>query len=417
MRGPDRQTIAFGLASGVAAVGTLALGADAALPSYAGGLAMSLAALVAGGRAPLPLAFWLGAGTTAWLLGRAALTGGLWLAGPELAAMAGIAGAFAVGVQAGAETQRARRAASLLTATLAGLAVLAFAAHVASPDAVLGRPKPYHQGRLTGTFLSANTAATVCGLGLALGLAGLARAVRGAGGVLRGLEAAGRRGLAPGVLTLFSATCLLLTGSRAGLLAGAFGALVVLAPRRARGVRLPALLGAVAACALLLAASGGVLGDRLADVGAGASGRGALWSASLEAWREAPWLGHGLGSFPRALAPHVTAWTAPVLSVQGAAHDLPLQWLVQAGVVGTSMGAATLAALGRTLASGLARRRRGRWILRAGLGGLAVFGLHGLVDYALEVPAASWWLALLTGLAAGVAGGGTPAGERRAAPR
>lgn len=429
MAGIDRQTGAFALAAAVAAGGILALGADGALASYAGGAALCACALLAGGRARMPSAFWLGLGTLGWLtvrtmgaetVGAETVGANWWVAGPELAAMAGVAGAFAVGVQCGAEPERARRGALVLTILLAALAVLAFAGHVVSPDAVLGRPKPYHAGRLTGTFLSANTAATVCAAGLALGLAGLARAARGAGGVLRALEAVGRRGLAPGTLTVFAGACLLLTGSRGGILAGLCGAAVVLAPPGGlRGVRLPALAGAGAVVVLAFAASGSVLGDRVADLGAGTSGRGALWSASLDAWREAPVFGHGLGTFARALAPHVTAETAPVLATQGAAHDFVLQWLVQTGLVGTAMGAATLTALGVALARGL-RRRRGRWIVRAGLGALVVFVLHGLVDYAFEVPAATWALAMLCGLGCGVAGGAGGAGavrDRRSAPR
>ena len=409
--------IAFGLAVLVAALGTLALGADGALASYLGGGALAACALIAGGRARMPFAFWVGLGTVAFLSVRSAW-GNWWLAGPELAAMVGIAGAFAVGVQCGAETRRARRAMLVLTVALGVLAVLAFAAHVADPDAVLGREKPYHAGRLTGTFLSANTAATVSALGLVVGLAGLARAVRGADGVLRAVEAAGQRGLAPGVLALFAGACLLLTGSRGGILAGVVGAGLVLMPRGGmRGLRWSVLAGAAGVLAIAMAASGSVLGDRLADVGAGGSGRAALWSASVAAWLEAPWLGHGLGTFARTLAPQVTAETAPVLGTQGAGHDAALQWLVPTGVVGTALGAVTLLALARTLTAGLARRRRGRWIVRAGLAGLAVFALHGLVDYAFEVPAATWWLALLCGLAAGVAGGGSASQDRRRARR
>ena len=409
--------IAFGLAVLVALSGTLALGADSALASYLGGAAMAACALIAGGRARMPSAFWVGLGTLA-VAGLRSAWGNWWLAGPELAAMVGIAGAFAVGVQCGADTARARRAMLVLTMALGALAVLAFAAHVADPDAVLGREKPYHAGRLTGTFLSANTAATVCALGLVIGLAGLSRAVRGTSGVLRAVEAAGQRGLAPGVLTLFAGACLLLTGSRGGILAGLVGAAVVLMPRGGlRKVRWPALAGAAGVLAVAALASGSVLGDRLADVGAGGSGRADLWAASVAAWREAPWFGHGLGSFARALAGQVTAETAPVLGTQGAAHNAPLQWLVQTGVVGTALGTVTLLMLARTLTAGLARRRRGRWIVRAGLAGLIVFALHGLVDYAFEVPAATWWLALVCGLAAGVAGGGSARQERRAAPR
>ena len=411
----DRQTIAFAAAVLAAALGTLALGADAALPSLVGGAAFCALALLSGQAAPLPAAFWLGAATALWLAVRAAITDGLGLAAPELGAMAGIAGAFAVGVQAGHVPARVKRAAAVLTAALGAFAVLAFVAHVASPDTILGRPKPYHRDRLTGTFLSANTAATLAGLGLVLGLAGLRRAASGSGSIARGLDAIGRGGLASGLLAVFAATCLLLTGSRGGLLAGLAGSAVVLVPGAGRRLGVPAAVGLGAVCLLLLAVSGSVLGDRLAEGAADGSGRASLWAVSVAAWAEAPVFGHGLGSFARAVAPHVTAETAPVLAVQGAAHDAPLQWLVQTGLVGTALGALTLAALARRLIRGVATGRRGRWIVRAALAGLAVFAAHGLVDYAFEVPAATWWLALLTGLGAGAARGEAEVTQRRAA--
>lgn len=414
----SRQTTAFAFAVFVTVCATLALGSDGGLPAYAAGAGLLSGALIAGGRAPMPPVFWLGIGLVAYLTAANAIAGTMWIAGPELAAMAGIAGAFVVGVQAGSMDTEARRAMRILTLVLAALAMAAFGAHVASPDTVFGQAKPYHAGRLTGTFLSANTAATLAAMSVTLGLAGSARAMRGAGGVLRALEAVGRRGLAPATLVLFASACLFLTGSRAGILAGALGAVLVLLPSGGiRRIRLPSLGIALGVGLLLMVASGGVLGDRVADLGAGASGREALWAASIAAWRDAPLFGHGLGSFARALAPHVTAQTAPVLGVQAAAHNVALQWLVQTGLVGTALGALVMAGTVRTLIAGLVRRRRRRWIVRASLAALVVFAVHGLVDYAFEVPAATWWLALLCGLGVGVATGAPGRlKDRRAGP-
>ena len=410
----------------VALVATAWFGADGALASYVGGLLFSGlgAASLATKRPILPPAFWIGGALAAALAARAALAQRLFLAGPELAAMAGLLGAFAVGLGAGGETRRAARSATLLGGALLFVITAAFLLHVTDPDAVLGRPKPYHQGRLTGPFLSANTMATLSALALVLGVTGAARAARGAGSLLRAAENLGRRGLLYALLALFSAVCLMLTASRAGLAAGGAAGLLALW-WQARGVgdqprswrRGAVLLGLAAIGAVLLFSSGEMAQERLSGLGTEGNGRLALWQASLAAFAEAPLFGHGLGSFARAVAPHVTAETAPVLSVQGAAHNLALQWLVQTGLFGTAVGAAGLAALVRTLLAGLSRRRRGRFVLRAALCALLAAGLHGLADYGLEVPAVTWWLALLCGLAAGVAQGGTARRERRRAPR
>ena len=428
----DRIALGVFAACLLVALAALAtFGADAALPSLFLGAGLALLGAVAASRAPPPPVFWAGAALTLWLGAQAAWTGRLTLAAPELGALAGAAGAFAAGHLAGGETRRARRALMLLSWFLLLVLIAAFVLHASDPDAVLGRPKPYHQGRLTGPFLSANTMATFAAIALVIGLGGGLRAGRGAGGALRFAEAAGRRGLGFLLLTLFAAACLLLTGSRAGLAAGLAGAVVIAAWQgvgqagsaragdEARGLaaRLPLIIGLAAALAAILATSSGVLTDRLAGVGTDTNGRLVLWQASLAAWREAPLFGHGLGSFTRALAAQVTPTAAPLLSLQGAAHSLPLQWLVQTGLVGTLGGAGVLLLLARCLHLGLRRRRRGRLLVRLGAVALGVALLHGLADYALEVPAVLWLLALLTGLAAGAAGGRTQGTARRTSAR
>ena len=398
-----------------------ALGADAPLPSFLGGAALCGLGLAAALRRAPPLPFWFGTATITVLALVSASQGRLALAAPELAVLSGCAGAFACGALGGSETRAARRAASLVLWTLLGVLVLAFVAHAADPDSVMGRPKPYHQGRLTGPFLSANTMATLCVVGLALALPAVARAGRGAAtggpsGALRWLESVGRKGLGAGLVVLFGTACLLLTGSRAGIAAGLLVVGATMLWGR-RGLSRSGLLIAGALLATVFAASGSVLGDRLAGVGADGNGRQILWAACLAAIAEAPWLGAGLGAFPRAIAPHAAPETAGVLAAQGAAHNVALHWLVQTGVLGTALGALTLASLARTLIGGLRRRRRGRWLLR---GALLAFGaalLHGQVDYALEVPALAWLLSLVVGLGAGVATGETALADRRARPR
>ena len=414
----------FALALVVLLGGLGAFGADAALPSLFGGAGLALLGALAALRVPPPSVFWAGGALILWLGGRAVWSGQVALAAPELGALVGAAGAFAAGHLAGGETDRARRALALLTWFLLAVCIGAFVLHAGDPDAVLGRVKPYHQGRLTGPFLSANTMATFAAIGLVVGLGGTLRAARGAGGALRLIEAAGRRGLGFLLLALFAAACLLLTGSRAGLAAGLFGAAVISvwqgrAGRRGAALpaRTPLLAGLAAAVLLVLASSSGVLTDRLAGVGTDGNGRLILWRAAFAAWRDAPLLGHGLGSFTRALAQQVTPETAPLLSLQGAAHSLPLQWLVQTGLVGTVGGGGVLVLIARRLRSGLRRRRRGRLPLRLATVALGVALLHGLADYALEVPAVLWLLALLTGLASGAADGRTEKADRRAALR
>lgn len=433
--GTTRSVVPFALALLVVTGALAALGGDTPTPSYLGGAALAGLGAVAATRAGVPPVFWSAAALIGLLAVLSAARGQFFLAGPELAALIGAAGAFAVGAGAGGRTADAHRALQLVAWWFLLVLALSFVAHAADPDAVLGRPKPYHQGRLTGSFLSANTMATFSALALCVGVGGAARAARrSGGGVLRGIEAVGRQGLGAGLLVLFALACLLLTGSRAGLAAGLVSALALgvwesRAGRTAQhstaqgstaqggAVRLWPLALLAAPILLLAFASSGVLGDRLGGVGTGGDGRLPLWRASAAAWLDAPLLGHGLGSFPRALAARVTPETAALLSVQNAAHNLPLQWLVQTGVLGTLAGLAVLCHLGATLRAGLARRRRARSVLRIGAACLGAALLHGLVDYAVEVPAVLWTLCLLLGLAGGAAHGATAVTDRRRALR
>ncbi|MEM9233816.1 MAG: O-antigen ligase family protein [Pseudomonadota bacterium] len=285
----------------------------------------------------------------------------------------------------------------------------AFLDFVTSPETVYGQAKAYHETRLTAAFLSANTAATLFGIATIFGLSGVLR-VMGPGGradMSSLFDRIGRAGTLPLLVLIFSLTCLVLTGSRGGLAATfVASASLVMWTRRGAGaggnIWIPAVVLAGIA-ALLVAASGSVLGDRLSSGATEGNGRALIWAVSMEAWKEAPLFGHGFGRFEAAIAQHITADTAAVLSQQGAAHNLALQWLVQAGIVGTAGGMVMLGAALWPLRVGLKRRRRQRIVMKA-KGAIALLVmLHGMVDYALEIPALVWWFSACLGLGAGVA--------------
>ena len=337
--------------------------------------------------------------------------------------MAGIA-CFILGRVAALETKAADRAMAWFMAALVVVAVLSFIDFVAAPEQVFGRAKPFHQDRLTGPFLSANTAATFFAVSTVLAFVHLLRAARGAeGSVVRALERVGRRALLPLILFVFALTALLLTGSRAGLLVmiGSLGGLFLwdaMAARKGAGpsASKSLALGMSAFFILLIVlwwASGGIAQDRLVGLQTDDAGRGVLWQASWNAFLASPLWGHGLGRFTEAIAPYITEESAPILILQGAAHNLPLQWLLQTGVIGTLAAVAFLWALSRHLLAGLSKRRRQRTLIRTVIicGGLAL--VHGLVDYGVEIPAVFWTLCLLLGLGSGIADGRTATTNKR----
>lgn len=289
------------------------------------------------------------------------------------------------------------------------ISVGAFAGFVTSPESLYGQPKAFHETRLTAAFLSANTAATLFGMATLFGLTGVLRALGsdGAQGVM--LDRIGRMGGLPLVLLIFAGTCLVLTGSRGGIMATGLASMGLLlwGQERLSGKNtLIALLFMAFGLLLLLLISGSVLGDRLSATGAlEASGREDLWRASLGAFFEMPLQGHGMGRFEAALAGQMTPETAPELVQQGAAHNLLLQWLLQTGLIGTAGGLMLLLAAVWPLLKGLGRRRSQRIMLKGSAMIALMVMIHGMLDYGLEIPAVLWWFSAFLGLGAGIATG------------
>lgn len=92
---------------------------------------------------------------------------------------------------------------------------------------------------------------------------------------------------------------------------------------------------------------------------------------------------------------------------QGAAHNIVQQWLLQAGLAGTLIAALVLAGLLRVVVTGLWRRQQQTLYLKAVLVIAAMVFAHGMVDYALEIPAFMWLFAWVLGMGAGIASGGS----------
>jgi len=336
-----------------------------------------------------------------------------------------LAAAFVAGVALGADEERARR--TLRSLLLLGMAygAWAFADHAISPALLFGAPRPFEPDRLSASFGSANTAATLFGALTLLGLVDLSGAYRAArpGGAFqaRDLQRLAPALVRPLIALALAATCLVLTQSRAGMLAtAAVGVALVgaLAITRARtGAVAAPLVGAGALAAGLALASValnlGALQQRFSFLRADALARGQVFAAHWAAVQAAPWSGYGLGGFAHVNAMIMNRTDAAALASLGAAHDVYLQWLEQAGALGAAAMFATVALAAALLAAAAIGRRRLRaW--RIGIGAvLALFLVHGASDYALEVPSMALFLSLLLGL--GVGAPPSPLLSRRAA--
>lgn len=309
----------------------------------------------------------------------------------EIVKLLGLGCIFAVGVLAGARRSTATFTLQAALAASAVWAVIALVSYLAGWQ-VADTP------RLTGGFMSPNSAATVFGMLTVLAAADILRRLRtappGFGARMQALGPA----LAYGVL--FPA-CLLLTASRMGVAATLLASAAVLIWSAAGALKRRPVMAVLATIALIVGLTllgGDLLLDRIERVGAGAGDRKLLFAVHWRQFLEAPLAGHGLGSFNDLNTRLLTPETYTALWRVRAAHNVYLQWLTETGVVGFSLMALTLMVV---MVRGVMRAgaaKPGQGLLRGAVAANVVVLAHGLTDYALQTPSIAAFWALLLGL-------------------
>ncbi|GGD12972.1 O-antigen ligase family protein [Aquisalinus flavus] len=418
----------FGLTLIVLAGASLFFGADTPLAVYlfsavlmftgAATVALSPRSTVT---PPMMVAVALVIGFLALDISTGAIIGGL----PGYAGLAAAGAIFLTARTVALTSDNVAPAWAWLTLAFLLLAGWAFFDFIINPDTIHGRPRPYHLGRLSAAFLSANTAATLFGTGVLVAMTGLLKAVERTGTFhpIDLVEGLFRHGTLSLVSFLFCAVCLVLTASRAGI-AFALVCLVILvvwqmaALRRSRsrtteeggGLRWLIAGGAAfigLAAITVFAMSGDMAAERYADLGQDSNMRAVMFATYWEASMAHPLLGTGFDSFAAVNARVMSADNAALLAGQGAAHNVFLQWLLQKGWLGALAMVGTVAAIYWKIWRGLASRRRHKLYLRGVLVIALFVSLHSMVDYAVEIPGFMWWFALVLGLGAGIAAGGS----------
>jgi len=362
-------------------------------------------------RSPSPAAL-IAAAYFAALLGIARLNGWLAAGAPEYASLAACGAVLFTASNAARSPQQARRLWTLTLLAGGLLSAIAFVDFISDPATNFGRPRPYAFGRLSAPFLSANTAATFFGVITLMALGEVTRAIRRAqsADLREWIDLLSRELLLPLLILLVSLSNVVLTASRAGVTAVAAASLVLLvweaiANRSRHGLALRSLAMALAMALLIPAGvyllSGQELLERFQETGSDQSRWMLLESYWAAVWLE-PIFGHGLGGFEYVNTLAGDAVTNDQLQDQGAAHNLYLQWLLQTGFAGF-IGAALICAYGIVrLLAGLGASKRNRSRIRAVLSILLLVGLHGMVDYAMEIPLFAWTIAWLFGLGMGM---------------
>lgn len=310
----------------------------------------------------------------------------------ELVKLVGLAAAFLIGALQAARSDRGQATTEAVVWIGAAYAAVSLFAFVTGVQIASGE-------RLSGGFLSANNAATVFAVLVVLALSLFLRGWRRSSGL--GLARRLTKTAAPIAALALCATCLLLTASRMGVAAAAVGAAALLVWEAAAGKswRAPvlaavALLGGVGLLAIL--AGNTLLFARVGEIDADMRGRAEIFAAHWQAFLASPLFGYGLGTFDAVNTQHLTSENALYLWRVRAAHNVYLQWLEEGGLIGALPMFASVAVV---LAFGIVRAAAGRSPLHRGLVcACAVVLVHGLTDYALQVPSIAAFWAFLLGL-------------------
>jgi O-antigen ligase len=330
----------------------------------------------------------------------------------ELFKLVGLAAAFLVGASFGGDDDRAKQLIQDLL--IAGLAygLWAFFDFETSRTLLFGQPRHLDPNRLAGSLSSANITATLFSALVVLNVADLTRRLerqrehRTGGLQLRHLEPLLLASALPLVGLGVSLTCLALTLSRTGMVVAPAAVAVFLGLRailsaRKGAVAAPLIGMLVIVVGLVMATVAlnmGMVGARLASFHEDATSREAVYAAHWAAFMASPWQGYGLGTFAHINDMTMNDANRETLYGIGATHNVYIQWLEEAGLVGAVPMFAAVALIAVRIIRGLRMRQRMRIWLLAILVVLGVFLLHGATDFPLEVPSMTLFLSLLLGL-------------------
>lgn len=330
----------------------------------------------------------------------------------ELIKLVGLAAFAVAGYAVASEEAEAERLFTWILMAGGLYALWAVVMFLQSPGFVLGLEKQMHVERLTGSFLSANTAGSLFG---ALGCALAVRLFRRVGRKLgvrpeREADDISRWGgeLRDAALLALFWIALLLTVSRAALSVslGVVALFAVLELRRyvrrrrlkARSTMFAGLAVLAAFAVLLLGSLSSQLQGQFGRLAADAASRTGILAAYEPDLATTPLTGHGLGTFPAINAQQITPETFEALWGLGSAHNILLQWWLEMGPVGVTLAAAIVVLVGLRLMLRVTGGRVGRWRAAAALAASLVLLGHNSVDYSLQVDGIAALWALLVGL-------------------
>ena len=325
-----------------------------------------------------------------------------------------VASAFWIALQLCRDAGNARRLIAAIAAIgclYAGYGLIAFALQAGRLPWLEASSR---EGFVTATFVNHNSFATYAGLAL-MAMCGLVlreyrHRLLGTEGH-RGLtiaaliESTGQAGAALVAGGFVLVVAILLTGSRGGGIASAFGLFVLCFLTLARPEKQAAKPLAPTLLALVLVAGatfafGDVLIGTMAERGLDDSNRASVYLITLRSIFDAPLTGFGYGTF----ADVFPMYRDRSVSVQGAwqqAHDTYLEVFQGLGLVFGFMLVAAVVLLVLRCARGAVTRQENATVPRVAVGMACLVGIHSLVDFSLQIQAVA--LTFAAALGAGVA--------------
>jgi O-antigen ligase len=184
----------------------------------------------------------------------------------------------------------------------------------------------------------------------------------------------------------------------AGLAAMALLTLIVMLRTPARIWPSLAILAAVTPVFIMIAASGGQLGDRfdqLIDAGNADDVRLALWAATERMIADAPWRGMGLGTF-QDIYPLYATQVLPF--VMDKAHCDYLEFAAGVGLPAAMAWWLAMAGAGLVAARGATARRRNALYALTATGAMVLIAVHSSLDFSLQMPAVALCFGVLLGI-------------------
>jgi O-antigen ligase len=311
---------------------------------------------------------------------------------------------FWIAAQGGRPEVRTRRFIATVALWSVALALYGLVAMFADFNPITGGDG--YKGIVTASYINPNSYALYAGLGAIACLSALAfhmpiaqRRRETRRKVLRDLfEALTSGGWV--YLTGFAilATAILYTESRAGTLTSLAGVGVILTIILARRGRVWWIATWAIVALPVVAASIGAwrLGDQLAQLDPLEDGRIEIYERILVGIEAAPWLGHGLGAFQDGFRPYMTGDVSD--KDWDLAHSAYLENAFELGLPATGAMVLALLLIAWRLRCGTQTRRRMRPAPAFALAALTAGGLHSLVDFSLQMPATTAFLAMTLGI-------------------